>query len=580
MPFARLVRSLAFAWIAGSAGTVNADTWSRTLDGGDIDGLGSVGRESEIIGGLVGLPDGDVIVVGTSRYWTRKDVTWLVRVRPSGDIAWQEGIDDLTGTYPEVWQQTLGRASLDTAGTSLLVPLETVYGLPASARYALVRVPISTGRLAGPTWTSEDNGWDTARAVAALPDGDAIVVGDVFTQGHLAQQAITGAWVVRVRLGSVNPWAALLEAPGACADAKDIALLPTGDVAILGHADIITCGSATPLAWVSVVDPADGSVGWTRILGPPDGAEFTAVAAMPDGGVVAAGRLGTSTPDAWLVRFAPDGSIVWQVAMDGTELDQWRDVIVTTDGGIVVAGVTFSHGAGNGDAWLARFSAGGALEWQRAFGGTGVDGWYSYVVETSDGSLMLATLVGSLRPSGWDAWLLRLDSSGHLAPSCGMSIDTTATVTPTAFADVGVALSPTPTTAWNDSSPRLGRDVSVLIEDIQCRSTSTLVPNEVSPPWSRLPLRFMGPSTLAWEPVEPSGSEAFRVRRGDLAALPDCLPGECLGLPLAEPMATDAELPGSGRGWFYLVSGINAWGEGSTGRGSDRLPRPAGAACP
>ena len=42
-------------------------------------------------------------------------------------------------------------------------------------------------------------------------------------------------------------------------------------------------------------------------------------------------------------------------------------------GGFAVGGVTSSYGAGGGDLWLLRITAGGDSLWSRTFGGTGSD---------------------------------------------------------------------------------------------------------------------------------------------------------------------------------------------------------------
>lgn len=57
--------------------------------------------------------------------------------------------------------------------------------------------------------------------------------------------------------------------------------------------------------------------------------------------------------------------------------------------GDILAGQTYSYGAGNSDAWLIKVNSNGKEQWSRTFGETGFDG-ASSVQQTSDGGYILA----------------------------------------------------------------------------------------------------------------------------------------------------------------------------------------------
>ncbi len=105
-------------------------------------------------------------------------------------------------------------------------------------------------------------------------------------------------------------------------------------------------------------------------------------------------------------------------------------------------------------------------------------------------------------------------------------------------------------------------------------------PGEVSPPGSPEPLRFLDRVTLAWEDAAASGAEWFNLYRGNAAWLRDGVPLACLRPDLPENRAEDAEVPGAGTAWAYLVTGENGGGEGPRGTDSDGAPRPSDPSCP
>src|SRR5690606_13160397 len=83
--------------------------------------------------------------------------------------------------------------------------------------------------------------------------------------------------------------------------------------------------------------------------------------------------------DAWVVKLNADGDIQWQNAMGGGNADRAFSVQVTTDGGYVLAGHTFSNDGdvsgnhGGSDCWVVKLNAAGEIEWQKALGGSNSD---------------------------------------------------------------------------------------------------------------------------------------------------------------------------------------------------------------
>ncbi len=123
-------------------------------------------------------------------------------------------------------------------------------------------------------------------------------------------------------------------------------------------------------------------------------------------------------------------------------------------------------------------------------------------------------------------------------------------------------------------------DVYVQNINADCSLGGSAPPLEVSPPGAAQPLVFTDGITLAWEEKSLSGSDTFNLYRGHTTTLPLGSYGECRQGGIPASTATDATAPGTGLGFFYLVSGKNAAGEGPLGSASNGDPRQPASACP
>jgi hypothetical protein len=155
----------------------------------------------------------------------------------------------------------------------------------------------------------------------------------------------------------------------------------------------------------------------------------------------------TGYSDAWLFEVSPSGDLLWQQRYGGLLDDYGFDFLPMEDGGLLFAGATRSnighdpanHGesAGTLDGWLVKLQLDHTVEWQKCFGGSNNDGFFSIEpteYTTTDGGCayelppvlvnksgyILAGFTGSRdgsvipRPNkgheSYDGWLLRLNA--------------------------------------------------------------------------------------------------------------------------------------------------------------------------
>jgi predicted secreted protein len=145
-----------------------------------------------------------------------------------------------------------------------------------------------------------------------------------------------------------------------------------------------------------------------KTSGPSPSDVGSSVRQTGDGGfiIVGSSESGYGNPDLWLIKTDPKGKKEWDRRLGGREADEGLSVQIAKGGGYLLAGRTKSFGAGGYDAWLVRTNSTGYELWNMAIGGSGDEAAYS-VEETRGGGCILAGLFGGYGSSG-DAWLIKL----------------------------------------------------------------------------------------------------------------------------------------------------------------------------
>lgn len=166
--------------------------------------------------------------------------------------------------------------------------------------------------------------------------------------------------------------------------------------------------------WLVKLDQT-GSVEWQKAYAANVFHYGTAVRQTSDGGYILTGHVGSGSYvyDIWLLKIDSSGTIVWQKNFGGAANEYGRDVIQTSDGGYILAGSTESTGAGGFDAWLLKLNSSGSVIWQKSYGGPGDDEAHA-IVQTSDGRYAVAGITYSFGAGGGDAWLMLLDAGGSI----------------------------------------------------------------------------------------------------------------------------------------------------------------------
>ncbi len=168
----------------------------------------------------------------------------------------------------------------------------------------------------------------------------------------------------------------------------------------------------------------EGNSLWEKTFGGAEGDYAYSVKQTMDGGFIIAGytySYGAGFYDVYVIKTDGEGNSLWEKTFGGAEEDIGYSVLQTRDGGFVIAGLTYSSGSGNGDVYLIKLDIleGGdvnqgeevILAWEKTFGGAGFDMAYS-IQQTTDGGFIVTGETDSFGTSYREVYLLRIEENG------------------------------------------------------------------------------------------------------------------------------------------------------------------------
>jgi len=191
--------------------------------------------------------------------------------------------------------------------------------------------------------------------------------------------------------------------------------------------------------WVLKLDES-GNVQWQKTYGDGDKEKCRTVQQTYDGGYIVAGGTftdGAGTASMYVLKLDSNGGIEWQKIYGGCNREKCRSIQQTRDGGYIAAGFTESYGAGYDDMWVLKLDESGNVQWQETYGGVGEDSALS-VCQTIDGGYAVTGTATSYGV-GEDCLVLKLDRSGIIS-DCNIIAATDADITDAEVEDVNTSV--------------------------------------------------------------------------------------------------------------------------------------------
>jgi len=209
--------------------------------------------------------------------------------------------------------------------------------------------------------------------------------------------------------------------------------------------------------------------------------------------------------------------ITFERTYGGTDYEKGFSVQETQDGGYIIAGLTESFGAGFYDVYLIKTNAAGDTVWTKTYGGTDLDDGCS-VQETQDGGYIIAGVTWSFGAGESDVYLIKTDSLGNVG------IEEAEKRRAMREEKKQLTAYPNPfTTSTTISIPRLSEHQNIRVSEVELKiydASGRLVKNfSLFTPHSSLI------SSVSWDGKDNSGNELqggvyfIRLTSGDIISI-------------------------------------------------------------
>lgn len=198
----------------------------------------------------------------------------------------------------------------------------------------------------------------------------------------------------------------------------------------------LTAASTTGYSTFLVKYNTDGDAQWGHLMGGPGQTYGTKVAVDTPGNVYVRAQFGESISVAsrtftapegkehmFLAKFSSAGALTWVAQAEaenfgegGVAIDQAGNVYTSgAFGGTGVFGTTtLTNAGGRGDAFIAKYDSGGALQWVRRAGGSGIDVYLDLAVDAEGDVYATGALsADAVKPNGsGGAIIVKYDAGG------------------------------------------------------------------------------------------------------------------------------------------------------------------------
>ncbi|MFX0013560.1 MAG: hypothetical protein ACFFB2_18220 [Promethearchaeota archaeon] len=169
--------------------------------------------------------------------------------------------------------------------------------------------------------------------------------------------------------------------------------------------------------WLIKTD-TNGNEEWNQTYGGTEDEIIEALLQTYDGGFVLAGyteSFGAGQDDFLLIKTDKNGQTEWYKTYGGTSIERAQALISTDDGGFILAGSTYSFGAGHSDFWLVKTDKKGIIEWNKTYGGTGYEVAYDLLHTINGGFAITGTTTSfDYETNNADFWLVKTDAKGNI----------------------------------------------------------------------------------------------------------------------------------------------------------------------
>lgn len=250
--------------------------------------------------------------------------------------------------------------------------------------------------------------YNGGRVVRPTSDGGYIVVGttEIFALGN------SDVYLLKTDVNGDTLWTKFFTGSG-LDNGNYIQQTDDDGYIIAGTTESYGAGSADILL---IKTDSIGNLLWEKTFGGPDAELGYAVQQTTDGGYIVAGTtfsFGAGTSDMYVIKTDSNGDTLWSKTYGGgSDNDEASSVWQTSDGGFIITGLTLNFTVGLENVLLIKTGVTGTVIWKKYIGNGGGFDWGSRVQQTTDGGYIVIGATSSAGAGGKDFLLIKTDANG------------------------------------------------------------------------------------------------------------------------------------------------------------------------
>ena len=357
--------------------------WTRTYGGDKDDGAYSIRPTS----------DGGYIVVGYTRSFGNggSDI-WLLKLDASGDTLW-------TKTFGSTYDDEGWDVQPTSDGGYILTGF--MDSMPNWGKLSLIKTDENGNMIWIKQYRAPD-GPAEGYSISETSDHGFIVTGMV---GHSAPSASEYIWLLKTDTGGDTTWGREWGYPECFSLGTDVHETSDGGYILTGALVLPSTHYRKSIGLIKT--SSSGGDIWTRTYGDSTGDDYGySVCECPSGGYIV---VGVRRNGGYILRIDANGDSLWARSFGGNE---YRSVTVTADTGYAVVG------SKDNDIYLIRIDENGDPLWTSRYGGSDADGGYA-VEQTADSGYIIAGYTYSSGAGSSDVYLVKTEPE----PGIGEALD-------------------------------------------------------------------------------------------------------------------------------------------------------------
>jgi hypothetical protein len=363
--------------------------WQKTFGGSGSDGGGSVQQTSD---------GGFIIAGGTCSFGDPNGDVYLIKTDPNGNLLWQKTFGGSEGDG--------GFSVHQTSDGGFIIACYT-YSFGSGFFDVYLLKTDTTGNL---LWQKTFGGssWDWGESVQETSDGGYIIGGFTCSFGAGEEDV----YIIKTDSAGNSQWQKTF---GGSEGDGGFSVHQTSDGGFIIAGSTYSFGAGYLDVYLIKTDQ-NGDSQWQKTFGGSnDDLGYSVQQTSDEGFIIVGGTWSFSDPngDVYLIKTEPNGNPLWQKTFGGSDYDWGQSVKQTSDSGYIITGGTASFGAGVYNVYLIKTDPNGNSQWQKSFGGSDAD-WGNSVQQTPDGGFIIAGTTYSFGAGVSDVYLIKLCSENTL----------------------------------------------------------------------------------------------------------------------------------------------------------------------